>query len=440
MSALPQRLERTEYDASETATGPSLHLAAEETVTRSPMVQPLTVEVLDNGGFVRLRQEWDVLTSRVSAADQPSSMFMTWDWQESWWRHFGRTLGNVQLLGVRDVNGRLVGLAPLYSTRETILGQSVTTLRLIGDASGDGDDLDLLAAPGCGPAVACAVLRHLRSDPRWDLLRLGPTPSTSPIAAHLKRAALAAGWAAAREHATCARTPLPDSWGDLVSRLRPRMRSRARSLLRQEIDADGTHVSMVRSQSEIDAALDDLFRLHSLRWKTIGLPGSFADPRRRAMFLDLARRGQRRGWLRLYRLDFDGQPVAAQLGYVYDGTFLQIQEGFDPTHADRSPGVALRIDVLRRCVEEGLVAYDNLLGTPPQKMRWGAEERSVMWTTMAKPRSRGALLLTVDQSARVSYRAARKGWQSAKALTTQAKRLVGGWSANFPSSFRSDPR
>jgi len=92
-------------------------------------------------------------------------------------------------------------------------------------------------------------------------------------------------------------------------------------------------------------------------------------------------------------LHHDGAPLAAQIGYVFDNVFLQIQEGFDPDAYDRSPGVALRAAVLRECIAEGLDAYDNLLGTPPQKMRWGAEPRRVRRLTLARPGSIASLML-----------------------------------------------
>ena len=80
------------------------------------------------------------------------------------------------------------------------------------------------------------------------------------------------------------------------------------------------------------------------------------------------------GWLRLYALKTGVRIQAVQLGYVSNGVFYQIQEGFDP---DVTPGIgnALRKFVIDDCIEQGLRVYDFLSGFSDHKRRWGAERR-----------------------------------------------------------------
>jgi CelD/BcsL family acetyltransferase involved in cellulose biosynthesis len=364
----------------------SLVRAALPIASDSPLRGPLTATLMTEGALWDLRREWGALLRSV---DRPS-MFLTWEWQEAWWRAFGRgDLWPVLVDGDRGPRA----IVPLYRDAVRLRGIPLRTLRLVGDGSGDGDDLDALVADADGPGAAAALLRLLRHRRDWDLLQLHPVPESSRFGHAVERMARRAGWAMRIEHFGCTHTPLPDDWDDFLMQLKSRMRSRVRSLLRKLVDVEGSHLERIDRADRLDAALDCLFELHQARWQAIGKPGAFADPARRRMFRDFAFRALQHGWLRLFILHVDGAPMAAQLGYVYDNVFLQIQEGFDPDAYDRSPGVALRAAVFRECIGEGLDAYDNLLGTPPQKMRWGAVSRRVRRLTIARPGSLASVML-----------------------------------------------
>src|SRR6266508_3618967 len=56
-------------------------------------------------------QEWDNLLGG-SVSDV---VFLTWQWQRAWWRHFGANEDcKLHLLTFRDERGTLVGIAPLF--------------------------------------------------------------------------------------------------------------------------------------------------------------------------------------------------------------------------------------------------------------------------------------------------------------------------------------
>lgn len=89
----------------------------------------------------------------------------------------------------------------------------------------------------------------------------------------------------------------------------------------------------VRSRStarptELEGDLDTLFRLHRRR-REHGR-SSLDDPRLEAVIRGFAARALDRGWLRLFTLELDGTPVAAQYGWRLGDRFLAYQSGFDP--------------------------------------------------------------------------------------------------------------
>ena len=63
------------------------------------------------------------------------------------------------------------------------------------------------------------------------------------------------------------------------------------------------------------------------------------------------------------------------MGYIHNGAYLQMQEGFNPDFVD-GVGNVLRHHVISLCIEEGLKEYDFLGGFTEHKRRWGAQVRS----------------------------------------------------------------
>ena len=384
---LPEALAEAEPGVGDDAilqTAPVAPSADIRHIVRSIRRRTLHVEWLGERAFQRLGADWNHLLAK-SCSD---TLFLTWEWQESWWRHFGSQLGGrLRVMTARDATGRLLGIAPLFERTEHVRGIPIRALRLIGDGSGDGDDLDLIVRKGHLSRVTCAFLRELDRRSDWDVLRLRPVPETSPTLRAIRRAAAVVGWLERCDKLGCTESPLPGSWEEFLGRLPARFRSRVRSILRR--NQEDTRAERITNPAELAAGLEGLFDLHGQRWRASGQAGSFACPQRRAFFRDFAGRALNRGWLRFYALRGKDRTLALQIGYVYQGVFLQIQEAFDPDRALASPGVALRARVIQDCIEEGIHNYDNLLGTPHHKMRWGGRARWVCDVAIARRRPRG---------------------------------------------------
>ncbi len=63
------------------------------------------------------REEW----SELLAASASDVVFMTWQWQSLWWKHFGEGEScRLHLLAVRREGGALVGIAPLFVSSEPL--------------------------------------------------------------------------------------------------------------------------------------------------------------------------------------------------------------------------------------------------------------------------------------------------------------------------------
>jgi CelD/BcsL family acetyltransferase involved in cellulose biosynthesis len=121
--------------------------------------------------------------------------------------------------------------------------------------------------------------------------------------------------------------------------------------------------------STLDADLDELFRLHEARF---GERSPFGG--RSAFHRAFAHRALERGWLRLWTLELDDRPVAAEYGFRFRGIESFYQSGRDPELKRVSPGMALLAHVIRNSFEDGVDEFALLRGHDPYKYRFATHD------------------------------------------------------------------
>ena len=151
--------------------------------------------------------------------------------------------------------------------------------------------------------------------------------------------------------------------------------------------------------------LDTLFELHGRRRDTVGgFPSSLAHEDARAFHGAFAAAASERGWLRVWLLEADGEPVAAWYGWRVGGRYAYYNAGFDPDWGDRSVGLLLLARTIRAAVEEGADEYDFLLGGESYKERFATGVR-LATSLIVTPRFHPArALATADAALRWSAR------------------------------------
>lgn len=311
---------------------------------------------------------WNGLLARAA---QPI-LFLTWQWQEHWWRAFGESRP-LRLLTVRDSPGHLMGLLPLYQS-------SPGTFRIVGGLQ-VSDYLDLLAPAGGEEEAWAALLQHRSAEPAvWDLHCLR---AASPTATRLPQMAPAYGLTArvSREE-RCPVLSLPGSWDQYLEGLSGKDRHELkRKLRRLDRELPGTRVRSHGSVEGVEEAMAAFLTLHR-RSK----PGKtrFMDERMEAFFRAVARALMERGWLRLWFLELEGEPLAACLTYEYGGSVGLYNSGFDPTRAVLSPGIVLLCHVIRDAIERGFRRFDFLRGEEPYKYGFGPTPEDLFNVVVAR--------------------------------------------------------
>jgi CelD/BcsL family acetyltransferase involved in cellulose biosynthesis len=272
-------------------------------------------------------------------------------WLLPWWRHFGSN--DLATIAVRDDDGRLRALAPLYVVRDgdESLGMFLGT--------GISDYLDVL---GTDSSVV-STLQKIDCQ-MWDLQQLRPH---SPVV----NMPLPDGWSAnIEEHDTCVLLSIANAGDELENLLSTHARKKIRYYTRA---LDCTFEDA--NAENIDTLLDALFELHAARWQRRGMPGMLADEVIQRFHRDVARAMLNAGALRMYAMRSAGRIAAVFYGFAHGDTVSYYLSGYDPELEKHSPGTVIVAHAIAQAVREGASTFDFLRGAEDYKYSWGGKDR-----------------------------------------------------------------
>lgn len=340
---------------------------------------------VDAGGFAALRDQWNPLLAR----SQANTLFMTWEWQSTWWSWLGQ--GDLYLLAWRDAQ-RLVAIAPLYWQQGE---DGLRRLSLVGCVE-VSDYLDLVVEAGYEEVVYSAFLDWLAGDtaPPWDVVELCNLPESSHTHRLLPELAARRGLdSVTRLEDVCPVIALPDSFDAYLQHvLSKKQRHEVRRKLRRIQEETAVSWYVVDGARALSREADAFISLHRLSTQE---KHSFMTPQMEGFFRRIVQVMHEAGWLYLAFIEIDGVKAAAMLAFVYDGRLLVYNSGYDPaSYAELSPGIVLTTFIVEDAIQRGLRMFDFLQGNEVYKYRFGAQDTAV-YSTAIRPTP----ILSVDRDA-----------------------------------------
>jgi CelD/BcsL family acetyltransferase involved in cellulose biosynthesis len=342
-----------------------------------------------------LREPWTEL------AERSGNVFSSWEWAETWWRHFGAERP-LLLTACHDRSGRLVAILPLYLAAS----RPVRVVRFLGHGAGDQ------LGPVCAPEDAETVTQALRGAldlraGRWDVLLADRLPGSEPVGP--------------RGTAVLRREPSPllaldhASWDDYLAtrsaNFRQQLRRRERTLAR---DHD-LRYRLCEDPETLERDLETLFALHAARWADGPVPSAFSGPPL-AFHRDFATTALRRGWLRLWTMELDGAPAAAWYGFRFADVESYYQAGRDPARRHGSIGLVLLAHSVRAALEDGMREYRFLRGAEDFKRRFTDDDPGVVTVALARTMAGRASIAAAGAALAPRGRTARRVVRRAAAL------------------------
>lgn len=324
-----------------------------------------------------LAERWNAL-----AAGAP---FRLWEWNATWWRHYG-ALGQLYVLCVRDDAGEIVAIAPWYIARHPAKGRVVQFL-----ASGEvcSDYQTVLCRQGSEDQAAAAIAdwmtdaghRH-RNRPNdqdhgaWDLLELsGIEVADIVVQRLLAQLARRGNLVHSRPTLNCWRLEFPPTWDEYLALLSKSHRKSVRQYENRAFVSGRAVWRTVATPSELAELFELLVTLHQRRWQGLGEPGVFASARYTAFHREVSRALLAQGHLRMQWLELDGRPVAVEYNLCGGGVVYNYQGGMDPNASADNPGNVAKLASLKHALASGYRAFDCMRGNEPYKSRWRAQPR-----------------------------------------------------------------
>jgi len=169
--------------------------------------------VTSTAGLDALRSKWSDLHLRTGA-----SVFQSYEWQRTWWAHFGENVTSRSLhIVVLEAEGEVVAIAP-FVVEAIPIAPMLGLRRLVFLGTGMSDYLDLLVRTGLEAACCARIAAHLaQQGVSFDMLLLSDIPDRSATRSPLFEALCAHGF----EGRTlvveqCPRTLLKDTWKETL--------------------------------------------------------------------------------------------------------------------------------------------------------------------------------------------------------------------------------
>ncbi len=340
----------------------------------------------DPAAFQALREEWDELL----AASLADSFFLTWEWLYAWWTHLA---GDRRLfLLVARQGGRLVAIAPLSLRARRVAGVlPLRSVEFLGADRLSSDYLDVIVRRGWEADAIPALAQYL-ADARLAL-ELASVRRAGCAAAALSRALTQRRWRMwETPTAVCPFIDLSEhTWESYLGTLESKPRNDFLRLLKNLTKKFSVRLEPASSEPQRREFMVHLVRLHNLRWQNLGGSDALHTADLVAFHDEVSRVTLERGWLRLFVLWLDGQPVASLYGFRYGRTFYFVQTGFDPAYGRHAVGLITVGLTIKSAIAEGAEEYDFLRGDEAYKFRWAREVRHLA-TLEVYPRGAPELL------------------------------------------------
>lgn len=338
----------------------------------SPVMASIeTHEVTTLAGFDGLKGEWNELVEQMELP----SPFQSWEWNRTWWSHFGEGR-SLTILTFRRA-GRLVGIAPFFRRR---LGAALALSMLLplgwegnGLANGLTEQWELLFPRDERMALLESLACWLKTH-HWSTVLIPGFAPDEPMPDWIRSRIAYRGKGVIFDYRR-----VPDSWDMLVQGLNKSMRDNVRYYPRlMERRGLAYSFEVASNRPEVSAVLPILFQLHRERAESamaIAHDNYFEYPNRRAFIREVAPLLADKGQVRIGLIRINGEPVAVQMWLEHGDTMFLYYSGFLPAWRNQSVALLATIGAFKDAIGRGARQIEFLAGGGHPKERWDTRQR-----------------------------------------------------------------
>jgi CelD/BcsL family acetyltransferase involved in cellulose biosynthesis len=314
--------------------------------------------------------EWNQLLAQ-SLDNNP---FLTYEWLTSWWKHFGK--GRELKLFTTEREGAVSLAVPVMYSPCKVFGSRRRKAEFV--ASGDSDYQSFLISNFQEAArYVNQLMESIMEDSKdADCVVFGDVPEDSATAILLEGIKGKGLGASSSETSVCPYVPLPDNYEAYSQTLGSNMRRNLKIWEKQAVKDYRVEFVKYDKIGPVKEAMKIFFELHQKRQIAKGECGVFSDGVNRSFHTDVANAFAEKGWLGLFFLTFNDEPVSAVYSYEYNGKLYAYLCGFDPEYARYRPGHLAFKNLIKYGIDKRLKELDFLRGDEEYKSRWRAVVRN----------------------------------------------------------------
>ena len=339
----------------------------------------------EESDFRDLKTAWNQLSEECDR----EAFFLRHEWFEAAWAWL-RSSAWLRILCVHR-SDTLIGICPLMQRATAANGRCLEFLSIPDTQEcqiiAKADDLDFVLAQ----LVRALVLRR----GQWDRLKLSLLPDRYRRQPRLARSLQKTGLRYkfgddGGNPRICLDHPWARFYGDRSRRLKKGNNLAANRLAR----AGTVTLDWIRgldNGADQERILNDVIGLSEKSWKVeTGL--TLDNPGPKAFIRTLTRHAAENGWLSLFLLRLDGQPIAMEYQVVFRSRVHALRADFDRSYADLSPGAFLNWKLLERLFASPASEYLMGPGNNAYKQRWTDETVPLWRVVVYSPTVRGYVI------------------------------------------------
>jgi len=311
------------------------------------------------------------------------SPFLEYAYQKIWWQTKGGgewPEASLLIFAARE-GGKLVGLAPLFSTP---MPDGTTAVLNVGSIE-VSDFLDVIVLPEYREAFIEKLPGEIQglNLPGFNLFSLCNLLDSSSTLPVLQPIAARAGWQLTVEklqHSPC--ITLAADWETYLAGIDKKQRHEIRRKMRRAEESEVPVTwYMVSDPAALDSEVDAFIDL----MQNDGDKDAFLKPEMREFLRQVVQFAFDGGFLQLAFLEVGGQKAAAYLSFDYQNRIWVYNSGLNRDFQSMSPGWVLLGHLLQWAIEHGRTEFDFMRGDEEYKYRFGAVDRFVMRADMRPP-------------------------------------------------------
>lgn len=300
------------------------------------------------------------------AQEKNKDVGMTYEWMSSLWEsHFGKK-DELTLL-VKDENENPISVLPLYKKRERIKRVKVDILRSItGLYSTQGG---LLISEN-EKAVLESLFEYLYKTEKWHIFKVCVQYGSKLQNAIEKAAKNFSLQLSSQFHESSPFIKIEGNIDAFLSSKSGNFRSNLKRKERKLKNAGYLELKIYTKPAEVRRALKEIFEIEEKSWKEQEGTAITSEKRRQEFYSTLAERMAVVGWLRIYILKIDGKPIAFDYGLLFKKRYSMLKTSYNESYKALSPGVVLRLYVVKDLFDTGCQEHNFMWGSEPYKLQW----------------------------------------------------------------------